>query len=84
MARLRAVVADVGRRHAEYQAFFADRGMSRHKRQLGAAIGMGLGLAALNDVEDMRGTMGQLQSRQNSLVRIMDCVTNDTMKLTVV
>ena len=79
LARLRAVVADVVRCHAEYQALFADRGMSRHKRQLGAAIGIGLGLY---DVEDLRGTVGQLQSRQNSLVRIMDCVTNDTMKLT--
>ena len=44
LAGLRTVVADVGRRHAEYQAFFADRGMSRHKRQLGATIGIGLGL----------------------------------------
>ena len=82
LGRLRTVVADVGRRHAEYQAFFVDSGMSRHKRQLGAAIGIGLGLAALYDVEDLRGTVGQLQSRQNSLVRIMACVTNDTMKLT--
>ena len=72
-------MADVGRRHAEYQAFFADNGMSPHKRQLGAAVGIGLGLAALYDVEDLRGTVGQLQSRQNS---IMDCFTNGTMKLT--
>ena len=42
LARLRAVVADVGRCHAEYQAFFANRGMSRHKKQLGAAICIGL------------------------------------------
>ena len=82
LGQLRAVVADVGRCHAEYQAFFADNGMFRHKRQLGAAIGIGLGLAALYDVEDLRGTVGQLQSRQNSLVGIMACVTNDTMKLT--
>ena len=62
LARLCAVVADVGRRHTEYQAFFANRGMSRHKRQLGEAIVIGLGLAALYDVEDLRGTVGQLQS----------------------
>ena len=62
--------------------FFADRGMSRHKRQLGVAICIGLGLASLYDVKDLRGTVGQLQSQQNSLVCIMDCVTNDTMKLT--
>ena len=82
LGRLRAVVDDVGRCHDEYQAFFADNGMSRHKRQLGAAIGITIGLAALYDVEDLRGTVGQLQSRQNSLVRIMACVTNDTIKLT--
>ena len=74
-------MADVGHRHAEYRAFFADSGMSRHKRPLGAAIGISLGLAALYDVEDLRGTVGQLQSWQNSLVPIMDCVTNDIMKL---
>ena len=82
LGRLRAIVADVGQRHEEYQAFFADNGMIRHKRQLGAAIGIGIGLAALYDVEDLRGTVGQLQSRQNSLVRIMACVTNDTIRLT--
>ena len=67
LACLRAVVADVSRRHTEYQAFFANRVMSRQKRQLGPVL---------------RGTVGQLRSRQNSLVQVMDCVTNDTMKLT--
>ena len=67
LARLRAVVADVSRRHTKYQAFVADRGMSRHKGQLGVAIGIGLRRAALYDVEDLRGTMGQLQSHQKSL-----------------
>lgn len=82
LTRLQAVVADVGQRHSVYQELFADRGMSRHKRQLGAAIGIGIGLAALYDLEDFLGTVGQLQSRQSSLVRIMDCVTNDTLRLT--
>lgn len=72
-------MADVGHRHEEHQTFFAYRGMSRHKRQLGAVLGIGIGLAALYDIEDLRG---QLQSWQNSLVQIIDCVTNDTVWLT--
>ena len=36
----------------------------------------------IEEISLSRGTVGQLQSRQNSLVRIMACVTNDTIRLT--
>lgn len=52
----------VGQRHEKYQAFFTDWGMSRYKRQLGAILGIDIGLAALYHVEDLRDTVGQLQS----------------------
>ena len=82
LAHLRAVAADVGQRHEEYQAFFTGWGMSCHIRQLGAVLEIIIDLAALDDVEDFCGTVGQLHSCQNSLVRIMECVTNDTVSLT--
>lgn len=82
VARLGAVVKEVRQRHDQYQAFFSGTPISRSKRQLGAVLGIGLSLAALYDVEDLRGTVGKLQSRQNDLVRLLGCVTNDTAKLT--
>ena len=51
-------------------------------RQLGAVFEISIDLAALDDVEDFCGTVGQLHSCQNSLVRIMECVTNNTVSLT--
>ena len=82
LARLGAVIAEVRQRHDQYQSFFSGNVATRGKRQLGAVLGIGLGLAALYDVEDLRGTVGQLQSRQNDMVRILGCVTNDTARLT--
>ncbi len=82
LARLQATVQGIQLRHDEYQSFFSSSPVSRNKRQLGAVLGIGIGLAALYDVETLRGTVGEMQSRQNDLVRLMSCITNDTAKLT--
>ena len=52
---------------------------ARNKRQLAGAIG--IGVLALYDVESLKSTVGEMESRQNILVRQMSGLTNDTLAL---
>ena len=51
------------------------------KRQLAGAVGIGIGVLALYDCESLKSTVGEMESRQNILVRQMSGLTNDTIAL---
>ena len=54
---------------------------ARSKRQLARAVGIGIGVLALYDVESLKSTVGGMESRQNTLVHQMSGLTNDTLAL---
>ena len=71
-ARLLAALDRTQERHDDYYNFFlhsSHASSSRPKRQFLAAAGVGLGLLAMMDAESLRSTVGEVQSRQNALVR---------------
>ena len=62
----------------EYKSLFLHTSR-RSKRQLLAGVGVALGAAALYEVEAMKGTVNELVSNQNLLVKQMVSVTNATV-----
>ena len=62
----------------EYKSLFL-RTSHRSKRQFLAGVGVALGAAALYEVEAMKGTVNELVSNQNLLVKQMVSVTNATV-----
>ena len=62
----------------EYKSLFL-RTSHRSKRQFLAGVGVVLGAAALYEVEAMKGTVNELVTNQNLLVKQMVSVTNATV-----
>ena len=62
----------------EYKSLFL-RTSHRSKRQFLAGVGVALGAAALYEVEAMKGTVNELVSNQNLLLKQMVSVTNATV-----
>ena len=81
--RLLSCVEEIHGRHVEFENYFlgSPHHLSRPRRQLAALAGIGIGVLAMCDVATLRLTAGEMQSRQNVLVRQMECVTNDTIVL---
>ena len=73
-SRLIATMHGIERRLSDYVLFFdAHTSVSgRNKRQLAGVVGIGIGVLALSDVESLKSTGGEIESRQNILVRQMD------------
>ena len=71
----------IERRLSDYVLFFdAHPSVSiRSKLQLAGAVGIGIGVLALYDVESLKSTVREMESRQNILVRQMSGLTNDTI-----
>ncbi len=82
-SRLSATADGIDKRMQEYSLFFkvVPSRVSRHRRQLAAIAGVGIGILALYDVESLKSTVGEMQSRQNVLVRNLESVTNETIVL---
>ena len=69
--------------HVEFENYFlgSKHRLSRPRHQLVALAGVGIGVLAMYDVETLRSIVGEMKSRQNILVRQMECKTNGTMVL---
>ena len=82
-SRLLSCVEEIHGRHVEFENYIlgSPHHLSRPNRQLAALAGIGIGVLAMYNVETLRSTVGEMQSRQNVLVRQMVCVTNDTIVL---
>ena len=82
-SRLLSTVQEIESRLDEYGVFFRSHphAVSRHRRQLAAFAGVGVGILALYDVESLKDTVGEMESRQNSLVRQVVGLSNDTLIL---
>ena len=76
LARLQAVVSPSVSRQEEYENLFCAQPF-RVRRQAGVGImAAALSAAALYDVEALRGTVDEMKTRQNELVRQLVSVSN--------
>ena len=82
-SRLITTMHGIECRLGDYVLFFNSHpsAFSRNKRQLASAIGIGDGVLALYGVEPLKATVGEKESRQNTLVRQMSGLINDTLAL---
>ena len=82
-SRLITTMHGIEHRLGDYVLFFdAHPSVSiRSKRQLAGSVGIGIGVLALYDIESLKSTVGEMESRQNILVRQMSGLTNDSTAL---
>ena len=76
-SRLITTMNGIERRLSDYVMFFdAHPSVSRRsKRQLAGAVDIGIGVLALYNVESLKSTVSEMESRQNILVRQMSGLT---------
>ena len=82
-SRLITTMHGIERRLSDYVLFINAHPSvaKRGKRQLAGAMGIGLGVLALYDVESLKSTVSEMETRQNILVRQMSGLINDTLAL---